>query len=140
MPQLNFSTQFALDVETRIKRQTIRAERKVPIKIGDTLHIFTGLRTKKARRLLPPQECRQALDIVIRRKQLKNSKYLSLEVKLQFAGKLNRERIEALAKEDGFDSVEAFAAWFLPKGTDEFKGQLIKWNPDHGRTAEGKKP
>ncbi|WP_395736308.1 hypothetical protein [Prosthecobacter sp.] len=132
MPQLNFSPQFAPKVESREKRQTIRATRKAPIKNGDTLHIFTGLRTKKARRLLPPQECTQALDIVIRRKALKNSKYIGLDVRLQFAGKLTRERIEKLAREDGFDSVEAFTAWFLPEGRDEFKGQLIKWNPDHG--------
>lgn len=128
MPQLNFSPQFAPLVENGSKTQTIRATRKVPIKCGDMLHIFTGLRTKKARRLLPPVHCRSALDISICRKPLRNSKYSGLEVKLTHAGKLTREKIEKLAKEDGFESVEAFTSWFLPKGRNEFKGQLIKWD------------
>ena len=130
MPQLNFSAQFAPAVEDGTKRQTIRAMRKVPIKLDNTLHLFTGLRTKQARRLRQPERCKAALLIGIRLKPLKDSVYKvyrSLEVKLQHKGTLRREEIEQLAKADGFASVEEFAAWFLPKGTEQFKGQLIKW-------------
>ncbi len=127
MPQLNFSAQFAQAVADGSKRQTIRAMRKNPIKLDDTLHLYTGLRTKQARRLLPPQQCTAALLIGIRYKALKNSNYQSLEVSLQHKGKLRRDEIEEVAKADGFDSVEAFAAWFLPKGRENFKGQLLKW-------------
>lgn len=127
MPQLNFSSQFADAVASFTKRQTIRAMRKVPIKLDDTLHLFTGLRTKHARRLLPPQTCRAALDIRIRWKPIKNSKYQSLEIHLQHRGKLNASEVWELIKADGFTNREDFANWFLPKGTQEFKGQLIKW-------------
>jgi len=49
MPTINF-TKFK--VESGEKRQTIRAVRKRPIKVGDKLHLYSGLRTKKARNLL----------------------------------------------------------------------------------------
>lgn len=124
MPQLNFSAQFAGPVADGTKRQTIRAMRKNPIKLDDTLHLFTGLRTKQARRLLPPQTCKAALNIQIR---WKTTKYSSLEIRLQHKGKLNPIEVWELMKADGFFSREDFAAWFLPKGTEEFKGQLIKW-------------
>lgn len=127
MPQLNFSAQFAGPVADGSKRQTIRAMRKNPIKLDDTLHLFTGLRTKQARRLLPPVKCKAALLIGIRWKKVKNSHYQSLEIKLQHKGKLNASDVWELMKADGFFSREEFAAWFLPKGREEFKGQLIKW-------------
>lgn len=125
MPQLNFSKQFAAAVSDGSKRQTIRAKRKNPIRTGDTLHLFTGLRTKQARRLLPTQVCREAQIIRIRWKPIKQ--YKSLEITLEKKGKLNASDAWAFMKADGFFSREEFAEWFLPKGTDEFNGQLITW-------------
>lgn len=127
MPQLNFSAQFAPLVESGQKRQTIRAPRKNAIRPHDVLHLFTGLRTKQARRLMPPQRCEGVDLIQIRWKTLKNSTYRSLEVKIHGKGSLRREEIESLAKQDGFENVEAFTAWFLPEGTNEFTGHLIRW-------------
>lgn len=127
MPQLNFSKQFAEAVAIGIKRQTIRAKRKNAIREGDTLHLFTGLRTKQARRLLPPQVCREAQIIRIRWKPIKGAAYKSLEIKLEKQGKLNASEAWAFMKADGFFSREEFADWFLPKGTNEFNGQLITW-------------
>ena len=51
MPALNFQEQFAAAVESGEKRQTIRSERKRPIKVGDTLYLYTGMRTKRCRKL-----------------------------------------------------------------------------------------
>ena len=51
MAALNFQKQFAPDVESGIKLQTIRAKRKNPIKEGETLYLYTGMRTKKCRKL-----------------------------------------------------------------------------------------
>jgi hypothetical protein len=51
MPSLNFKAQFAESVESGSKKQTIRANRKHPIRIGDTLYLFTGMRTRNCRRL-----------------------------------------------------------------------------------------
>lgn len=131
MPQLNFSPQFAASVADGSKRQTIRAQRKVPIKLDDTLHLFTGLRTKQALRLLPPQRCTAALWIRMNYfppRSLGNRTHrYKIEIRLQEKGKLNQKQIEALALADGFESTLDFYNWFLPAGTDEFQGQLIKW-------------
>lgn len=126
MPQLNFSKQFAPAVSDGSKRQTIRAKRKNPIRRGDTLHLFTGLRTKQARRLLPPQVCQDALLIKMRRNHTEqNGDLFSIEI--DFQGKLSADEIRAMATKDGFSRVTDFLEWFLPKGTDEFNGQLITW-------------
>lgn len=53
MPALNFQPRFAKMVENGTKRQTIRALRKDgrDPKLGDMIHLYTGMRTKKCRRL-----------------------------------------------------------------------------------------
>lgn len=51
MPSLNFMERFAGAVERGEKRQTIRRVRKTPIKVGDTLQLYTGQRTKACRKL-----------------------------------------------------------------------------------------
>ncbi len=51
MPSLNFEKQFVPLIESGQKRQTIRVERKNPIKVGDKLYLFSGLRTKYCYRI-----------------------------------------------------------------------------------------
>jgi hypothetical protein len=51
MPALNFRPQFADLVSSGQKTQTIRQVRKCPIKVGDTLWLYTGMRTKQCRLL-----------------------------------------------------------------------------------------
>ena len=53
MPALNFRAEFADAVERGEKCQTIRAYRKDGRnpKPGDTLHLYTGMRTRACRRL-----------------------------------------------------------------------------------------
>ena len=51
MPLLGFKREFAEAVRSGAKRQTIRARRKRPFRIGDVLYLYTGLRTKKCRKL-----------------------------------------------------------------------------------------
>ena len=53
MPSLNF-TIFVGKIEDGTKRQTIRLARKRPVKVGDYLYFFTGMRTKKCRKLYVP--------------------------------------------------------------------------------------
>lgn len=51
MPILNFKSCYAAAIESGTKRQTIRRPRKRPIKVGDELFLYTGLRTKLVRKL-----------------------------------------------------------------------------------------
>ena len=119
MPALNFKARFADDVESGAKRQTIRAWRKRPIKVDDRLYLYTGMRTKACRKL-GESDCIDAPPITIRRVE---GVCVAVIVDDDL---LSEYQAQQLAQADGFDSLDEFAAFFLPKG-GTFYGQLIKW-------------
>lgn len=115
MPALNYQKRFAALVEHGYKRSTIRATRKRPICIGDTLYHFTGMRTKQCRPL-GRNTCTVVMDICIK----------PTGTVLLDGVALYRESAGALANHDGFDSLQAFFDFFCPKGK-VFHGQYIQW-------------
>lgn len=114
MPALNYENRFATDVESGRKRSTIRAKRKHPIRIGQTLYHYTGMRTKACRKLRE--------DICTMEREIHINKGC---VKLDGVS-LASEAIEKLAKADGFESKAAFYAYFEKAGFP-FRGQLVEW-------------
>lgn len=127
MPSLNF-TVFLDKVANGSKPHTIRALRKVPIKVGDDLSFFTGMRTKACRRLRVNTPCTAAVPISIG----SDVGYVLLGEGSRFyrAGVLTPAQIDALARQDGFSSARHFFAFFARgKGGDVFQGQLIEWIP-----------
>ena len=116
MPILNFQKQFAEAVKNGTKKQTIRATRKYPIKKGDTLYLYTGLRTKSAE-MLKEVICKDALDIKID----------WYKVVLPTTTINYLEKLEAFAKADGFEDWTALLSWFEDTHGLPFKGQLILW-------------
>jgi hypothetical protein len=130
MPLLNFKRQFVDPIRLGTKRHTIRAERKVPIKAGDLLYLYCGLRREGAFRILPdPQICTKALPIHIHLGYPRVSVAIADE-------ELSRDEIEALARADGFTDWNAMAHfWIATHGSKErigfvdFHGQIIHWNP-----------
>lgn len=123
MALLNFHSSFAPLVESRQKRQTIRARRKCPVEIGERLHLYTGCRTKVARRLIEPQVCLLAVPI---RMRWKYGRYRSFECVIN-GRKQTVSEIQQIALNDGFPNLEAFKGYFLPDGVTEFIGQFITW-------------
>ena len=128
MPALNYHSCFSARVQSGEKLQTIRAQRKVTIKPGDTLYHFTGMRTKACRRL-GVSICKDALNIdIIRTEQVK-------AVFLQMCNggsqrRIGNAEILAIATADGFADVDSFWTWFTGDATTKprhFHGQLIKW-------------
>lgn len=125
MPLLGFIKEFAPSVELGLeqpehpeaKRQTIRARRKDgrDPKAGDTLYLYTGLRTKSCRKL-GEAKCLGASDILI------TGKHVFLE-----GCHLNHDEMAALAKADGFQSLYAFHNFFRENHGLPFRGLLIKW-------------
>lgn len=124
MVALNFNSQFVGKVETGCKRQTIRATRKRPIEQGDTLQLYTGMRTKHCR-LVGVARCTQVMQI----EMVYRPSWHVAKINLNNA-RLTNGRAEMLAIADGFDSMSAFWNWFFPDEKNGFfKGQLIKWEP-----------
>ena len=115
MPALNYKKQFAPSVKGGTKRQTIRAKRKVPIKRGDTLHHYTGMRTRQCRKL-GEDVCVSMEDIFI------TADYVKVNWR-----SLDEHEVETLAIADGFDSAASFLSFFRETHGLPFSGDLIRW-------------
>lgn len=129
MAILSFKKRFAGKVRNGRKRQTIRGFRKYPIKAGETLYLYTALRTKYAKKLRVVT-CKSTQNIFI----WFNARrvFISGDAVLVSDAALN-----AFAKADGFNDFEDMRAfWIAEHGVKKgkrkvilrpFKGTLIKW-------------
>ena len=118
MPLLNFKKQFIPFIRAKTKCHTIRAERKHPVKVGDKLYLYCGLRQKGAYRILPePVICSRVESIEI---DARTSRMVTVGgVPLEY------DERETLAVADGFrDWNEMLAFW---EGRLPFKGSIIHW-------------
>ncbi len=117
MPALNFQKRFAADVESGRKCQTIRAPRKdgrPTARPGDTLYLYTGMRTKGCRKL-GEAVCTKTSQVVI------TDDWRIL---------VNGSRVEdddAFARADGFDDAANLYDWFRDTHSLPFEGSLIEW-------------
>lgn len=105
--------------DARIKRQTIRNFRKHPIKVGETLHHFYGMRTKWCRKL-GTSVCKEVVTIKIIPKQIKIGKTITKEI----------DQLNEFAYADGFADWQTMVRWWQQTHGENcfpFTGQLIKW-------------
>ena len=115
MPALNFKKQFMAAVLNGTKCQTIRATRKHPIKAGDPLHLYTGMRTKQCLRLRVTP-CTRVRPITI------TGSAVILDGR-----ELSPVERSRLARADGFPSPIDLHIFFLENHGPNFEGQLIEW-------------
>ncbi len=103
MPALGYKKQFAQPIRDGWKRTTIRQERKKnPIRVGDTLHMFTGMRTKQCEKI-GMYRCKSVRPIIIEPKK----KFITLD-----GHPCSELAIQGIVHGDGFSSVDAFFAFF----------------------------
>lgn len=123
MPALNFQPRFAPLVESGEKRQTIRAYRKDgrDPKPGDTLYLYTGQRTKKARRI-GVVECASVHAVKIFRK---GAVVEGDEGDVVYDE--HHDAREAFAGADGFEDWESMREWFEKHHGLPFRGLVIRW-------------
>lgn len=120
MPILNFNKKFASKVKRGLKTQTIRRFRKFPIKPGDKLYLYTGLRTKYAKKLreaicIDTEIIRIDHDGIERERRLRKSFFHE------------REALNRFAKSDGFKDWNEMLTWWLKVHGLPFEGTLISW-------------
>jgi hypothetical protein len=130
MTALNFKKQFASRVELglkqpdhpKAKRQSIRAMRKDgrDPQVGDTLYLYTGMRTKACRKL-GEAKCAVSEPIVIK----KNHQILIVHTDV--IEMLSAEKITELVKADGFETEDAFFDFFKKTHGFPFYGMIYKW-------------
>jgi len=116
MPAFNFKKRFAPLVEQKIKRQTVRAKRKDGrnAHVGDTLYLFTGMRTKSCRRL-GEEICKEVHEIHIDSFGIYIGEWLT-----------DRERAN-FAVADGFKDFGDMKEFFNKERGLPFEGLLYKW-------------
>jgi hypothetical protein len=137
MPQLGFQAWKAPRVESGELRTTIRNEWKRPIRVGDTLKMFQGLRTKLCRSLgWATCTCAEPVRVVARLQRDRIGHWW-IDVHAWVAGrKLALRDIAGLAVADGFDDIVGLLEWLrknkrgaLRGDRLEYRGVLIKWGP-----------
>ncbi len=126
MPQLLFDRRFAGAVERGEKRQTIRPERKRPIRPGDKLILsaWEGVAYRSKVRRLGEDFCKSAEEIKL------NIDVIDFQFvpRVLIAGKLiSYRKSSELAKADGFENLNEMLDWFNATYGLPFKGVLIKW-------------
>jgi hypothetical protein len=119
MPALNFQKRFAAEVEAGSKRQSIRE--KLRFRIGDTVHLFTGMRQRGCVRL--------GMGTVVDIASVRIVNSLGWD-RLFLEGKqLSSQPARVFALADGFNGFEEMAKWFRDTHGLPFDGFLIRWEP-----------
>lgn len=126
----NFHKQFAPLVERDEKRQTIRRKRRDgrQPKPGDTAILYTGLRTRQARKLGE----RTIVDVFRVQMVLDDEPYI-----VSNGVRLNPGEANAFAKLDGFTNAREMFAWFREQHGPMFDGFCTCWRPADPTTGAG---
>jgi hypothetical protein len=131
MVAYSFKAQFAPLVESRAKRQTIRAlGKRRPPWPGESLQLYTGMRTKACRKLVSPDPiCISAEPVQITAEGIKLGDRW-----------LNQAEQAQMAVADGFENLTSFYDFFRQTHGLPFQGFLIKWEIYDCDIAKSKKP
>ncbi len=134
MVVLSFKGQFAEPIIAGIKRQAVRAGRKRPPRAGERLQLYTGMRTKQCRKIIPDPRCTEVSLILIVIDAAHPELIASIEIG---AVPLNDRAIERFAGADGFTGHGEVSArramgnfWMRHHGPGEFLGHVIRWEPN----------
>jgi hypothetical protein len=124
----NFQARFVPFILAESKTHTIRAMRVYPDKPGNILHLYTGLRTKKAKLLMRvPCVKVETIDIQFRVDSgyHEHVEWPSIKVDDE---ELSADEREQLARRDGFQNfAEMMEFWRAPKNRLPFRGHIIHW-------------
>jgi hypothetical protein len=129
MPAYNFKRAFADRVragvdpafaarhpEVRPKRQTIRKRRKRRTRVGETLYLYVGQRTKRCEKL-GEATCKAVVPIVIH-----------ADGAVDLGGRrLSEEERRALARDDGFAAFDDLYTFFADHYELPFEGVVVQW-------------
>ena len=105
-------------VSVKPKRHTIRRDSKKRWKLGNLIHFYIDTRSPLQYLFAPVIDCisTQKIEIIYNRGKIRvyiNERQLPL----------SPSKVEELAINDGFDSVDDFFEWF----NEDFTGKIIHW-------------
>jgi hypothetical protein len=126
----NFQQRFVPFILRGAKTHTIRAMRKHPDRPGNILHLYAGLRTKKAK-LLMRVECVKVEDIDILESMAGTSDPMYTMVRINGCD-LGADEKAQLAWRDGFHDFEDMMNFW--DGRLPFRGHIIHWHYEKTKT------
>jgi uncharacterized protein YqfB (UPF0267 family) len=127
MTVLMFYPRFHEQVETGRKTQTIRGNRKKPIKPGDSLSLrgWTGRPYDSPQRVLALGVCSSVTSVEIEVVQgVLSEPFLTVAVAGVY---LDEQALEDFAVADGFANAHDMLCYYRKKRTLYFEGVLIRW-------------
>lgn len=124
MVAYNFSSEFAELVAIGAKRQTIRAHRKRHVRPGESVQLYTGMRTRNCRKLREVDP----VCLSVERIELWN-RGGGLYVYIIDNEGITHVDADIMAMADGFDDAAHMFAWFDDRHGLPFQGVLIRWKP-----------
>jgi hypothetical protein len=124
MVAYSFKGRFAEPIRTRAKFQTIRADRKRHARPGETLQLYTGMRTRSCK-LIASATCVNVAPIRLT---------FGARHSVELFGRttISRAELDHFAVMDGFadwHDMRLFWAVAHPAVT-EFEGVLVRWAPE----------
>jgi hypothetical protein len=125
---LGFKKRFVKPVECGSKIHTFRNKRKVRPKVGETIHMYTGLRTKQCSKILGEYifKSSQPIRMTIR---LNDTGFI-LKLKIGDKHRWILEELETMAINDGFENLYCFVNYWTDgfnKRKVAFSGECIHW-------------
>lgn len=125
---LGFKKRFIQPIKIGTKVHTMRNKRKIKPKIGETLHMYTALRTKHCELITNKEKLisKQKVRVHIQRNKVvtegKNNGFAYITKVLIDGRKIEGAELEQFVKFDGFENITDFASfWFL----EEKKTKLV---------------
>jgi hypothetical protein len=124
MPALSFSV-HKNKIKSGAKRQSIRADRKNPIKIGDKLYLYWKQRSPKDCEKLGETKCTNIAAVTI----TKDSYSIDSENLFFNTGKFSDElNLWMFAIADGFNNWQELIEFFKESHGLPFTGVVIQWD------------
>lgn len=132
MVAYSFAPQFVQPIAAKTKRQTVRGYRKRHARPGESIQLYTGMRTKHCRKILTPDP----VCVDLRHILIAHGSHQPLLIEID-GRTLHRDEIEEFAIADGFGGTvpDGFAAarmaefWLKHHGHRSFGGVVIRWEP-----------
>jgi hypothetical protein len=114
---VGFKKRFVEKIENKTKRQTIRLKRKDGrnARVGDTLYLYVGLRTKSCRKL-GQEICKSLHQIYID----------NMGINIDGVWLTDRKKVN-FAEADGFQDFGDMKEFFIKNHELPFEGLLYKW-------------
>lgn len=125
MPAINFKEQFVPQILSGKKRFTVRKHRKNKIKPDQQLYLYTGMRTKKCRKI-GEAIVYAVKEVKIDEEGIYVKRFVSFDNQVLFQ-KLSGYLLIDFLEQDGFASQYDCINFFKKQYGLPFEGELISW-------------